>query len=394
MRSAARLSICCTLLALTVACSTLTPRNPVPEDLVAEAVVPGIPPEARYLGDEPPLYTLQLLEASDEDLQAAFAGIMGREHNYLAISGGGSRGAFGAGILSGWSEAGTRPEFTIVTGISTGALMAPFAFLGSDYDYVLRDVYTAYATEDLIERRGLLKMLRLDAAADSAPLRELIARYVDQPLVDALAAEFEKGRRLLIGTTNIDTLRPVTWNVTRIAASDAANRLQIIRDVLLASAAIPGALTPVIFEVEAEGVRYDEMHVDGGATAQIFLYPLGLEWLEVLERLQVPGEPHVYTIRNAKLTPSYESTTRRTTAIASRAVTSLIRTQGFGDMYRLYLATERDGLDYHLAFIPDDFNEESTEMFDPVYMGKLFELGYEMAKDGYSWETVPPGMLP
>ncbi len=228
--------------------------------------------------------------------------------------------------------------------------------------------------------------------ADTAPLRAMIARYIDNEVVRAIAREYSKGRALYIGTTNLDAQRPVIWNIGRIADSGMPGAKDLIHDIMLASASIPVSFPPVMIEVEANSQRYDEIHVDGGTTNQVFLYPLGIDWKRVEKKLDVKGTPHVYLIRNSILKPKWETVERDLAPIAGRSVSSLIRTQGIGDMYRIYLGVKRDGLDYHLAFIPDDFNLESKEPFDPEYMGKLFELGYEMARQGYPWRKQPPGM--
>jgi predicted acylesterase/phospholipase RssA len=317
---------------------------------------------------------------------------LGRPHTYLAISGGGANGAFGAGLLVGWTEAGNRPNFTIVTGISTGALIAPFAFLGPAYDMQLRDVYTTVSTEELIEVRGFLKILTGDAATSSKPMQKLIARYYDQEMLAAIAAEFEKGRRLLIGTTNLDAERPVFWNITAIAASGDPKALGLVHKILLASASIPAAFPPVFIEVEADGRRYDEMHVDGGTTTQVFLFPVDLDWKVFAEKLKVKGKSRVYVIRNSFFQPQWQAVKPRLVPIAMRSISSLIRTQGIGDIYRIYIEAQAVGIDYNLAHIPSDFQERPTEEFDPEYMQKLFDLGYGLAKDGYPWEKAPPGI--
>ncbi|HKX13301.1 MAG TPA: patatin-like phospholipase family protein, partial [bacterium] len=193
--------------------------------------------------------------------------------NFLAVSGGGDNGAFGAGLLNGWTAAGTRPEFKAVTGISTGALIAPFAFLGPKYDHVLTTVYTTISKDDIFKKRGLIRGFFSDAMADSAPMGQLIERYVDRGLLDAIAAEYAKGRLLLVGTTDLDALEPVIWNMTALAASKHPRALDLFRRIMLASASIPGAFPPVMLDVEVDGVRHQEMHVDGGTIAQVFLYP-------------------------------------------------------------------------------------------------------------------------
>jgi len=318
--------------------------------------------------------------------------VTGRPHTYLAISGGGANGAFGVGLLAGWTATGTRPEFTMVTGISTGALIAPFAFLGSDYDHVIEEVFTTTSTKDIAKKRSMLSAITSDAAASTEPLQELIARHVDEPLMQAIAAEFQTGRNLLIGTTNLDVKRPVIWNLGRIAASGHPDALEWIRKVLLASASIPAAFPPVLMEVEAEGETYDEMHVDGGAAAQVFLYPVGLDWDFLLEKLDVPGTPRIYVIRNSRMKPRWKVVNNKLLPIMGGSVSALIRTQGIGDLYRIYLVAQKDGMDFNLAYIPADFDETPEEQFDPIYMKKLFDVGYELAKGGYPWKKLPPEM--
>jgi hypothetical protein len=255
----------CAALILFQGCASAPPRaNPLPEALAEQAVVVGIP-DAIAWADEAPKYLEHWLEqASDDEFRARFGGIMDREHSYLAISGGGAKSAFGAGLLIGWSEPGTRPEFTIVTGISTGGLTAPFAFLGPAYDQKLKEIYTSYTTADLLIERDVFEIIRNDAITNTDPLRGLIAEYVDAEMMHAMAAEYRKGRVLMIGTTNIDATRPVMWNIGRIANSGDPCALDLIHDVMLASAAIPFAFPPVTIEVEANGMRCEEMHVDGG----------------------------------------------------------------------------------------------------------------------------------
>ena len=315
----------------------------------------------------------------------------GKPHSYLAISGGGQNGAYGAGLLNGWSAAGNRPEFTFVTGISTGSLIAPFAFLGQEYDGVLTEIYTKYATKDLARKKAILSVVTSDSALDTGPLKKLIARYVDAKVISAIAAEYRKGRRLWIGTTNLDAGRPVLWNIGEIASSSDPRAPGLIHDILLASASIPGAFPPVEINVQVNGKSFDEMHVDGGVTQQVFFYPPAIDWKKVLKMLKVPGKPDVYVIRNAFVDPNYEPTKKKLIPISGRSISALIRTQGIGDMYRIYSTAVRDGLSYHETNIPDDFNVKSDEMFDPVYMRKLYDLGYELGKSGKAWQSKPPG---
>lgn len=371
-------------------CSGLPERNPLPESLSDTAGIPGIA-GARHWADEPPPETDDWFKLTKEQLKTQYPAAYGQPHNYLAISGGGQRGAFGAGLLCGWTVTGKRPQFTMVTGVSTGALIAPFAFLGPQYDPVIKEIYTSYSTRDLVEKRSLLKSLLGDAAADTSPLQEKIAKYVDEDVMAAIAAEYAKGRVLDLVTTNLDAARPVAWNIGRIASNGTPEALQLIRDIMLASASIPAAFPPVMFDVEANGQLYDELHVDGGATSVMYLYPIGLDWGRLIEQLEVKGKPNVYILRNGRWRKQWSSVDRSTIPVAIRTIDSLMGSAVLGDSYRIYLATQRDGIQYNLAYIPESFNEEASESFDKEYMTKLFNLGYQMAIDGYQWNAVPPG---
>jgi hypothetical protein len=375
---------------LLCSCGTVPVRNPIPEELSNQAQIPGIP-RARFWGDEVPSFFEAVADQPKEKLKQKFSGIYGQAHNYLALSGGGSNGAFGAGIIVGWSAAGTRPEFTMVTGISTGSIIAPFAFLGSAYDAQLKEMYTTYSTKDLIIQHNILTTLTGSGAADTAPLKKMIAKYINQAFMEAIAAEFKKGRRLWVGTTNLDAKRPVIWNIGLIAASNHPDALDLIHKVIIASASIPGAFSPVIIEVVSGGKQYDELHVDGGTARQVFLYPADMDWKLVTQHLDVKGTPRVYVIRNSFIKPEYETIEAKILPITNISIGSLIRTQGIGDMDRIYLDCQRDGIEYNLAYIPDTFDMKPNESFDPVYMGELFDPGYQMAKSGYPWIDAPPG---
>lgn len=392
LKRASRLSTVLLVLLLT-ACSSVPERQTLPPEHTLKAVIPGIP-NARFWGDEWPSFAVHKFEESSaEDFRREFGAIYDQPHDYLAISGGGANGAFGAGLLVGWTATGKRPEFSMVTGVSTGALTAPFAFLGPDYDDKMKEVYTNTTTKDIAVKRNLFSAAFGDSITDTAPLKVLIAKYIDSEMIDAIAREHKRGRRLFIGTVNLDAGRPVIWNIGAIAASDYPNKTTLIHELLRASAAIPVAFPPVMISVEAEGQPYDEMHVDGGTGAQVFVYPAAADWRLVTQKLKVHGKPQVYVIRNSFLEPDYNGIRRSVVPIASRTIDSLIRTQGIGDIYQIYALCKRDGNDFHLAYIPPDFTEDPTEGFDPVYMRKLFDRGYQMALDGYPWESAPPGFV-
>ena len=365
-------------------CASAPLRAPLPQAMAGHAEVPGIP-MARYWADQVPPGFREWLDLPEDALVARFGGIMDRPHHYLLVSGGGDDGAFGAGLLVGWTSTGRRPEFQIVTGISTGAIIAPFAFLGPAYDPTLRELYTSFGSDDLVRRRGLFEVLGGDSAFSTEPFARLLERYLGDAEIAAIAAEGRKGRSLLIGTTNLDAARPVIWDITRIAMSGAPGAKRLVHDIIRASTAIPGAFPPVLIEVEAKGARYDEMHVDGGVTSQLFLGPTGLEWRLVTERLRVDGSPQLYLIRNSRLAPRWESVPPRVAPIVSRTISSLIRTQGIGDLAQIYLTAERAGMGFNLARVPADFDLEPKELFDPEYMKALFERGVAAGRDESSW---------
>jgi predicted patatin/cPLA2 family phospholipase len=371
-------------------CATSYKRTPLPEAYRDIAQIPYIP-DARVWGDTIPPGIQERIAEIKEQVREKEPEAKYEPVDYLAISGGGANGAFGAGLLVGWTEAGNRPDFRFVTGISTGALIAPFAFLGPKYDGKLKKLYTTTSTKDILEKRSLFSILTADSAADTKPLRELLEDVIDVKMLEEIVVEHDKGRRLFIGTTNLDAERPVIWNIGVIAKSGAPNALQLVRDIMVASASIPGAFTPVYIKVEADGHRYDEIHVDGGTSSQVFLYPASLDMRWAMRQVGLKGKSRIYVIRNSRIDPDWETVKPKIFPILNRSISSLIRTQGIGDLYRIYLSAQRDGMDYNVAFIPSDFNEKPKEEFDPEYMGKLFALGYQMAKNGYPWEKAPPG---
>ena len=369
---------------------------PVPVEKTRDAVVPGIE-GARYwvaLDLQPMMRDLLAARQREQGFLAksGHTGDLPPMH-LLAVSGGGDNGAFGAGLLCGWTATGRRPEFKAVTGVSTGALIAPFAFLGPDYDHVLKTVYTSVTPADIATHRWVAAAITNDGMADNRPLWGLISKTIDQDLLDRIAAEYARGRLLLIGTTDLDARQPVIWNMGAIASSRAPQALALFRSILLASAAIPGAFPPSMVRVEVDGHPYEEMHVDGGASAQVFLYPPSLKNMAQQAGVTMNREGHVYVIRNASLTPTWAPVERRTINIAGRAIDSLIQTQGLGDLYRIYLTTQRDGLDFNLAIIGPDFKYEGKkEEFETPFMVKLFDYGFAMSQKPDFWRKAPPGL--
>ena len=309
---------------------------------------------------------------------------------YLAVSGGGGDGAFGAGLLAGWTKAGTRPQFEVVTGISTGALTAPYAFLGPAYDGKLKEVYTTITDKDVMRNTGPLGAVFGASLTDNSPLKALVARYVTPELVDRIGEENAKGRRLLVGTTNLDAQRPVVWDMTAIAASGNPDRVQLFRDVLIASAAIPGIFPPQLIRVQADGKLYEELHVDGGTTTQAFLLSAENSLKDVDKALKFPRKRALYVIMNGTFAPQAEKTETKTLAIATRSISTLIKNQSIGDAYKLYAQSHRDGVSFNIASIPANFTVKAKSEFDQDYMRKLYDLGYRLGQGPGVWEKTPP----
>jgi predicted acylesterase/phospholipase RssA len=384
-----RTYLACLSLVLLSACSSIL-RNPVPEQYHLDTTVLERS-DLRFWGDRQTLQVHPAIEEADPAaLEKRFGGIMHKEHHYLAISGGGANGAYGAGVLVGWSETGTRPEFTVVTGVSTGALTAPFAFLGPAYDGQLKELYTTLDSSRIFTRRSLVSIIRGDSLADSTPLANMLDKYVTDEMVAKIASEHRRGRALYIGTTNLDAGRGVIWNIGRIANSGQPGASDLIRQVLLASASIPGVFPPAYIRVQApDGRTYEEMHVDGGTSAQLFLYPSNTNWRQVTTILGVQGTPTAYLIRNSRFIPDFDPVRARVANIAGRSVDSLIRNQGIGDTYRIAGVAARDGVEVKLTWIPATaVRDPGEEIFDPEYMSALFEYGFGRAVSKDAWHDI------
>jgi hypothetical protein len=318
----------------------------------------------------------------------------------LAISGGGANGAFGVGLINGWDASGTRPVFTLVTGISTGALIAPFVFLGGEYDTELGRLFTSVNSDDIFKAKSFFSILSSligssDSLASSAPLADLLAQYVDEEMLNDIAKAHSEGRRLLIATTNLDARKLVVWNMGAIASSGHPKALELFRSVVLASASMPVAFPAVYVDVEADGQTYDEMHVDGGVLTEVFFYEDIFNIEEGMKNVGIKNKPEVklYITRNNQIEVQYKEVEIDVLAIAGRSLSSLTTSQGIGDLYRIYVITEREGIDFNLASIPADFEPNPQEAFDPVEMTRLYDLGYSMALSGYPWEKFPPFYL-
>jgi hypothetical protein len=366
-------------LALTACVTSGTRNGAVPESIADMAAVPGalaasVPASdaepIRYWGDE------QLPEGESFKFSAGTDGAV----DFLSLSGGGINGAYGAGFLVGWTQSGNRPEFEVVTGISVGALIAPMAFLGPSYDARLTEVFSSLASQKSPNLNFISAALGAPSIASNTPVLAAIRRLIDPATVTAIAVEHLKGRRLLVGTTNLDAERPVIWDIGAIAASSIPNRLDLIQQILLASAAVPGVYPPVLIDVRAASGKFDELHVDGGVTQQIVLLPDGLDSL--------PGRANLYVIYNGAIEPSTEPVNVTSLSVLERSIPTLLKYRGRGDIAILTNLVERSGIDYRLTAIPPNFPQPANALFGgPEWLAALYQYGVESGIAG-AWHRT------
>ncbi len=315
------------------------------------------------------------------DSEAEFARMLPQVSGpWLAISGGGADGAFGAGLLTGWSQSGNRPEFAVVTGVSIGSLIAPFAFLGASHDEELRKNFTTISAAEIFEDR-----LTRDSLFDYWPLRRAIADRVTPKLLSEIAAEHRRGRRLLVATTSLDTGRRAVWNMGAIAERGDEKALKLFRDILLASCSIPGFFSPVAIEVEANGKKLQEMHGDGTLTAPFFVVP---------ESMIAPGGKtrpplnQLYILVNSKLVPEFKLPDRSIPAVLGRSIDLALTSALRAEIMLIDVAAGRHGIGMRVAHVDAAFNFPSRGPFDGRYMRALFDFGVEQGKKASAFEEA------
>ena len=380
-------------IALLSGCATV--RHPVPPELVEQAEIGDMDDVRVMVGESNTMLQINLLESvkqeRPEDFPANLLGV--KTYPMLAISGGGANGAYGAGLLKGWSAEGSRPVFKVVTGVSTGALIAPFAFLGKEYDAELEKYYTTMSTKDVMASRFPGTALFSDSLASNGPLARTIEGLATKGMLEKIAEEHRHGRRLFVGTANLDAQRFVVWDMGAIALRGDA---KLFRKVILASSAIPMIFPPTVFHVQANGKQYDELHADGGTLTQVFILAKLLDGMEGAARFMKIDPSKIksklYVIRNGYMSPTYKKVKDDLSSLAERSFDTIIDAQGLGDAYRIYAFTKERHNDYNLAFIPPDFKQKPEEMFDPKEMRRLFDRGYADAIAGYKWHKAPPGL--
>ena len=352
----------------------LPPRAPFTAADAAVAGVPGMP-DARFWAD------------SQTDFAKALPPQRGP---WLILSTGGADGAFGAGLLNGLSAAGKRPDYAVVTGVSTGALIAPFVFAGPRYDAALQAVYTNTSAADIFEVGGTG-----ESFLDTWPLKDLIAKQITPALLTDIAAAHRAGRRLFIVTTDLDAGRSVVWNMGAIAVHATAHStnpggddaIKLFRNILLASGSVPGAFPPVLIDVEGNGKRFAEMHADGGVGGQFFVTPPAL--MQSTSSYKIPADA-LYIVVNSGLAPEFQVVERSTPAILAQTVSMAIKADLRVLLDRAYVAAKNSGIGFNVATIPPGFNAPSRGAFDPDYMKALFKVGYDQGKSENPFASEPP----
>jgi predicted acylesterase/phospholipase RssA len=344
------------------------------------------PLELEDVRTETPVGAVELFDSTGHPINSKlpdFAGMVKPELNILVLSGGGADGAFGAGVLVGWSETGLRPRFDTVTGVSTGALMATLVFLGSEYDPVLKDVYTTVSSDDIYKKKGI-KGVFSDSLLDSTPLKDKIEHLITEDLLDQVAREHHAGRRLYVATTNLDSGDVVVWDMGFIAASGHPERVKIYRQVLLASAAVPGLFKPVYIK-PSESSKARQMHVDGGVKAPVLLRAFMLK--------QPAARRKVYVIVNSqmKLLNADKAVEPEVLDISRKSITELLRGLLQRTVYQTYVTARQSKAAFNLISIPDHVPSAKDGLtFDPHVMKRQFEIGRDFGRAGGGWMSEPP----
>ncbi|MDR3372404.1 MAG: patatin-like phospholipase family protein [Ancalomicrobiaceae bacterium] len=366
-------------LALLAACAGM-PRTPFTEaDQIA--AVPIRPGSLRFWADSK-------ISAFQNEGRLAVAQ-EGQPFTYLALSGGGGGGAFGAGILNGWTESGKRPEFTVVSGVSVGALIAPFAFLGSAYDGRLKEIYTNGDAERLISRPDPIGAIFGSGLFGHGELRRLISRYIDEEMLEAIAREDRKGRRLLVVTTNLDAQRAMIWDLGAIAVIGGPKAFKLFGDVLAASASVPVIFAPQLIDTEVFGRRFQEMHVDGSISVPVFTLPDSyLHGGKTMTSRR--ARPDIYIIENGRIEAGFSVVPNQSEAIAAQSFSTMNRVGVQAVVAQTYKTAKKDGIGFHLAYVGRDFPEIGGTGFETDTMRRLYSYGYAKARDGAFWSTEPP----
>ena len=380
-------------------CAMVRPWNPVPIDFIGKVTIPGMPDIRSDMGDPDPIVMRKSLidsfkQEGKDDYSTNALGI--KIYPVLAVSAGGPNGAYGAGFLKGWSKQGTRPLFKIITGVSSGAIIALCAFLGKDYDDQLEEFFTTMSTRDIMKQNNIFSILFGNSLMSPSPLVKKISVIVNDELISKVAKEHMRGRRLFIGTVNLDAQEFDVWDMGALACKGGADSVAMFRKIILASSSMSMMFPPVYFKViSATGELYDEIHVDGGAMREVFYIDRLTKNME--GEATVAGidpskyRPKIYVLVTSYMSPNRQQVKHNLLDIGIRSLAALEAEAYGGDTYRLYAFAQKRGLDFNLAYIPADFKPNSKEYFDTKEMQRLFMRGYDDAINGYKWYKTPLG---
>lgn len=318
--------------------------------------------------------------------------VEGEQLNILALSGGGVNGAYGAGVLMGLQEKGELKEYAIITGISAGALIAPFVFIGGDAMPKMKEVMLNINDKSVLGKKNFLNTLFKDAFTDGENLYDFIADAYPEPMIEAMAQQHRNGKRLFIGSTHFDSGELVIWNIGAIANSDLADKSELIYKVLAASASIPGVFPPQFIDVEHDGETLEELHVDGGLAAQVFFNPSNFDYQQISEALGLEKAPQLDVIRNGALKAPYRPLKDKGLDLVSKSVSSLTLAQTRGDLYRMKYISEINDIEMQFTYIDQDFGyaKVTKDMFDQHYLLTIYEYGFKKATQGQLWVTELP----
>lgn len=354
-------------------------REPYSRDDARGAEIPGFANVRTPLDGEVGLFAKKRVPRTPSPLR----------HKYLAISGGGAGGAFSVGALKAWSQRGDRPTFDVVSGVSTGALIAPFAFLGPDYDDTLEHLYTSGVAEDLLQRRPIISGLLGESLYYQKPLMNMVEQHVTQEVLDRIAVEYRKGRDLFVLTTNLDTQRGMLWDMGAIAASSRPDALNLFRNVLVASASIPGAFPAVKIIATIDGRTISELHSDGAPSSQIVTVPEAMLSDTNVSLPAVIRGADMYFLINNTLMPEFSVTSNSTVPVVTRAYASLVKSQTRQSLYAAYEYCRRTGVNFHMAVIDAPVPYNFSQPFGNVYMRAVFKIGYDRMEQGRIWRQKP-----
>ena len=312
-----------------------------------------------------------------------------REINYLVLSGGGAGGAFSVGVLTAWTDKGERPEFDMVSGVSTGALIAPYAFLGPAYDEALVELYTSGVAQELVDMKFLPKGLLGPSLLKQEPLRKMVEQYLTRDILAEIAVEHRKGRRLLVLTSNLDSQRAVIWNMGAIADSQRPDALKLFQDIIIASASIPGLYPAVLIQAKSGERSFEEMHSDGGSASQILTIPEG--WMASSDKVKWPegATLNLYIIVNNALMPEFSTTRNNTFTVMARANSTLIKSQTRSALVATYVYAQKNGIRFRVASIDKQVPYTMIDPFNTAYMRAVYNLGYSRMSNGTLWKDRP-----